>query len=237
MPLVMRRTANPSPILMAVNPRKKKRRNMAATKRKRSRASTSRKTRRSAKRTSSHGVSLRVNPRRRRRARRRNPVVARSRRRSSGRRRRNPGNLGSAVSEGINLTVAGFGVTLAAPVVNRFIGGFLPLGQFTQPVIFAITGFGVSWLASLTPFTRRFSRAAAVMGIALGATAILTPWVRKFFAGANLQGSIGMSGSRWNQRMRGIAAVTGVPPQIIPPPPAPLPANGMAGIAAYSRTY
>lgn len=213
---------------------------MAATKRRRSRASTSRKVRRS-KSTSSHGVSLRVNPRRRRRTRRRsNPgLFARSRRRVGGRRRRrNPGNIGSAVSEGINLTVAGFGVTLAAPVVNRFIGGFLPLGQFTQPVIFAITGFGVSWLANLTPFTRRFSRAAAVMGVALGATAILTPWVRKFFAGANLQGSIGMSGPRDRYgRMRGIAAVTGVPPQIIPPPPLPAASNAMSGIAAYSRTY
>lgn len=209
---------------------------MAATKRRRSRAS-SRGKRRSVKRSTSHGVSLKVNPRRRR-TRRRNPVFARSRRRVGGRRRRrNPGNLGSAVSEGLNLTVAGFGVTLAAPVVNRFIGGFLPLGQFTQPVIFAVTGFAVSWLANLTPFTRRFSRAAAVMGVALGATAILTPWVRKFFAGANLQGSIGMSGYRNNPRMRGIAAVAGVPPQIVPPPPLPAATAQMSGIAAYPRVY
>lgn len=235
MPLRMVRTANPSPILMAVNPRKKKRRNMAATKRRgKRRASTSRAKRRTT-RSTSHSIGLRVNPRRRR-ARRRNPIFARSRRRHTSRRRRNPGNIGSALTEGINLTVAGFGVTLAAPVVNRFVGGFLPLGQFTQPVIFALTGFGVSWLAGLTPFTRRFQRAAAVMGVALGATAILTPWVRKFFAGANLQGSIGMSGYRRN--MRGIAAVTGVPPNILPPPSPAVQANqAMAGIASYPRTY
>lgn len=215
---------------------------MAATKRRgRRRVSNRPKRRRIAAKSRSHGVSLKVNPRRRRTRRRSNPgLFARSRRRVGGRRRRrNPGNIGSAVTEGINLTVAGFGVTLAAPVVNRFIGGFLPLGQFTQPAVFAITGFAVSWLAGLTPFTRRFQRAAAVMGVALGATAILTPWVRKFFAGANLQGSIGMSGPRGGYRNRpsGIAAVTGVPPQLVPLPP-PAPAQGsMSGIATYARSY
>lgn len=214
---------------------------MAATKRRGSRASTHK--RRSNTRRRS--TALAVNPKRR--SRRRNPVHARSHRRGHNARhhrrrtrRRNPSAFGGAFTEALNLTIAGFGVTLAAPMVNRFVGGFLPLGQFTQPVVFALTGFGVGWLANLTTFTRRFSRAAVVMGIALGATAVLTPWVRKFFAGASFQGGVGMSGWRDRYGMRGIAAVTGTPPNILPPPP-PTPAvamnQAMSGITTYGRRY
>ena len=170
--------------------------------------------------STSHGVALKVNPRRRGRGRgrRRNPVG------------------GGVVGEAINLSLSGFAVTLAAPVVNRLVGGFLPLGQFQQPVIFAATGFGLAWVAGLTTYTRRFQRALAVMGVALGATAILTPWVRKFFGNVAINGSAGMSGYRRN--MRGIAAVTGIPPNILPPPPAmPASANGMAGISSYATRY
>lgn len=204
---------------------------MAATKRRsssRRRATDLRRPNKRRTTTASHGATLRINPRRRGR---RNPIMARRRR---GGHRRNPVG-GGVVGEAINLSISGFAVTLAAPVVNRIVGGFLPLGQFQQPVIFAATGFGLAWVAGLTTYTRRFQRSLAVMGVALGATAVLTPWVRKFFGNVSLNGSAGMSGYRRN--MRGIAAVTGIPPNILPPPPAMAPAQGMAGISSYAARY
>lgn len=212
---------------------------MAATKKRSTkRRSTRGKRRTAAKRTSSHGVSLKVNPRRR--AKRRNPVFARSRR-GRGRRRRNPVG-GGVVTEAFNYSIAGLAVAAGTPVVNRFIGGFVAgLGQFSQPVVFAVTGFGLAWVAGFTTFTRRFQRPLAVMGVSIGITTIITPWVRKLLGGVGLQAGAGMSGYRRRYgQLSGIAAVTGTPPNVLPLPaasPAVMANQNMSGIAAYARNY
>lgn len=212
---------------------------MAATKKRSTkRRSNTRGKRRTAiaKRTSSHGVSLKVNPKRR--TRRRNPVIARSRRGRG--RRRNPVG-GGVVTEAFNYSIAGLAVAAGTPVVNRFIGGFVGgLGQFAQPVVFAVTGFGLAWVAGFTQITRRFQRPLAVMGVSIGITTIITPWVRKLLSGVGLQAGAGMSGYRGRHQMRGIAAVTGTPPNILslPSPSPAVQANqAMSGIAAYGRNY
>jgi hypothetical protein len=247
MALELRRVANPvQPILALVNgPQKQKGRNMAATrKRSTKRRSSTRnprsKTRAIKKSTTRAGKAITRTTKRRS-----NPVYARSHRHRHHRsgRRRNPVGTG-VVSEAFNYSIAGFAVAAASPIVNGFIGRFLPLGQFQQPVIFAATGFGLGWLAGIGPtFTKRLQRPLAVMGVALGITAILTPWVRKLFAGVGLNAGAGMSGyrDRYGRQMRGIAAVGGVPPNIMPlPAPAPTPAMtapGMKGISAWGARY
>jgi len=170
---------------------------------------------------------LRVN--RRRRGRRPSNLVAR--------RRHRPNPVGGGVlTEAFNYSIASFAVAVAAPAVNRLVGGFLPLGQFQQPVIFAATGFGLGWLAGVTPITRRFQRPLVIVGVALGITTIITPWIRKLLSGVGISADAGMSGYR--RRMSGIAAVTGTPPNIMSlPPAAPPNGNAMRGISAIRTGY
>jgi len=240
MALVKRRVANPvQPILALVNgPRRKRKKNMAATRKRSStrrsttrRANKRRKSTSVARRTSRHALHARANPVKRRRTRRQNPVHHRRRRHG----RRNPVGAG-VFGEAINLSISGFAVTIAAPMVNRLIGGLIPLGQFQQPLIFAGTGLGLGWLAGFAPFTRKFQRPLVVMGLALGATALFTPWVRRLFSGVGINGGVGMSGYR-NRHMSGIAAVTGIPPNVmsLPAPATPAAAGGMKGIGVWGN--
>lgn len=211
---------NPGPAsLVLVNPKRGK--TMAAF---RKRASTTR--RRKA-----------VNPKRRRstavvRSRRttsafrapakRNPLMAVKRRGVS--RRRNP--VSGAIGQAIPLVGASFAITFAAPFVTGIAGRFLPLGQFTQPVVLAGTGYGLSWLAGKLGFAK-YRGPLEIMGVTLGLTALVAPYLRGFLAPSQPAAN-GMSG----RGMRGIAAVSSVPPQI-QAARAQAAGSGMKGIASY----
>ena len=225
MALVKRRVVNPTPSILAlVNGRKTKRgKTMAARKRKRT-------TRRRA-RARANPINP-VNPTRRRStkrrgrrstvyARRRNPINP-ARRRRYGRRRARP-NPAIPGGEILNFTVAGLAQGIAAPIIGGFAGRFLPFGQYNPPIITAGTGWLLSKGFELFGFTRRFSRPALIFGFAAAAMQILQPIVARTLGN-------GMGRRGYGNGMRGIAAVHGVPPHLLAPPP--IANNGVRGIAA-----
>lgn len=158
-----------------------------------------------------------------RRGRRRNPLFAKKRRSVS--RRRNP--VSGAIGQAIPLVGASFAITFAAPMVTRLVGGFLPLGQFTQPVVLAGTGYGLGWVAGKLGFGK-YRGPLEIMGVTLGLTALVAPYLRGFLAPSQPTAN-GMSG----RGMRGIAAVPFVPPQIAAARAQAANAAGMKGIASY----
>lgn len=195
-----------------------------------------------------------VNPSRRRKVRRhhrygmfthaRNPMRRHHRRHY---RRRNP--IGVSGQEIINFAIGGLGLAMFQPIVNRFIGGLLPLGQFTSPAVTALSGWGLSYIFNIFPFTKKFAHPAMILGFSTAVIQIVQPYV------SNLLGGVGaaptapiMHGwpqgySGWNPQrigamrrrgrpIRGIGVVTGIPPTITPPPmpPAPAPGGAMQGL-------
>ena len=184
-----------------------------------------------------------VNPVRRRRrstkrrrstvyARRRNPVnPVRHRRRHHRRhhRRRNP--IGGLFSRAVPLVLGSAAIGMAAPFTAQLVGRFAPqlLGTpiGAAGTTFA-TGWGLSALARMFSFTRRWADDVLLAGAILAGgqlfSAYVAPMIPRIGGGGNPTGM----GRRFG--MRGIAAVHGVPPQISPPP-APQ-NNGMQGVAA-----
>jgi len=160
-----------------------------------------------------------------RRGRRRNPLMAVKRRRRGVSRRRNP--VSGAIGQAIPLVGASFAITFAAPIVTRFVGGFLPLGQFTQPVVLAGTGYGLGWVAGKLGFGK-YRGPLEIMGVTLGLTALVAPYLRGFLAPSQPAAN-GMAG----RGMRGIAAVPSVPPQIQAARAQAANNAGMKGIASY----
>lgn len=187
-----------------------------------------------------------INPTRRRKSgtrKRRSSVFARSRRRNPinptrrrhvgrrrGRRSRNP--IGAYGGDILNFTVAGLAQGLATPIIGGFAGRFLPFGQYNAPIITAGTGWLLSQAFNMFSATRRFSKPALIFGFAAAAMQVLQPIVSRTLAGATgMSGWPNGVGSGWNRRPgmpRGIAAVTGIPPQIMPPPMPPQ--NGQTGM-------
>ena len=225
--MVTRKVANPAPSVLAlVNP--KRRKNMATKRRKRS-----------TKRRAVHHTAARKTATRRTRAHSNPPRHHRvhARRHHSPmrhhRRRRNPSAAGGEI---LNFTVAGIGLGIATPIVGGFVGRFLPFGQYNAPIL----SFGTGWLLSkafgMFGFTRRFSHASFVFGAATAAMQVLQPIVARTLVGAAPQPST-MSGPGWRRMgMRGIAAVHGIPPEIMPPPMPP-PHGGMAGVATVPGVW
>lgn len=221
---------NPGPAsLVLINP-KKRGKSMPARKR----ASTSR--RRKAVNSKRRRSTAVVRSRRtvsafrapaKRRAKHGNPLMAVKRRRRGVSRRRNP--VSGAIGQAIPLVGASFAITFAAPIVTRFVGGFLPLGQFTQPVVLAGTGYGLSWIAGkLGPTISKYRGALEIMGVTLGLTALVAPYLRGFLAPSQpAQGMAGRNG------MRGIAAIPSIPPQIQAARAQTANNAGMKGIASY----
>lgn len=217
---------NPGPAsLVLINPKRGK--SMAARKR----ASTTRRktaSRANPKRRRSTAVvrSRRTTSAFRAPAKRRNPLMAVKRRRGVSR-RRNP--VSGAIGQAIPLVGASFAITFAAPFVTGIAGRFLPLGQFTQPVVLAGTGYGLSWIAGkLGPTFSKYRGALEIMGVTLGLTALVAPYLRGFLAPSQpAQGMAGRNG------MRGIAAVPSIPPQIQAARAQAANNAGMKGIASY----
>lgn len=220
---------NPGPAsLVLVNPKRGK--TMAARKR----ASTTRrrkavnpKRRRSTAVVRSRRTASSFRAPARRRAKRRNPLMAVKRRRRGVSRRRNP--VSGAIGQAIPLVGASFAITFAAPIVTRFVGGFLPLGQFTQPVVLAGTGYGLGWVAGKLGFGK-YRGPLEIMGVTLGLTALVAPYLRGFLAPSQPAAN-GMSGR--NRFMNGIAAVPSVPPQIQAARAQAAGTSTMRGIASY----
>lgn len=158
-----------------------------------------------------------------RRGRRRNPLFAKKRRSVS--RRRNP--VSGAIGQAIPLVGASFAITFTAPIVTRFVGGILPLGQFTQPVVLAGTGYGLGWVAGKLGFGK-YRGPLEIMGVTLGLTALVAPYLRGFLAPSQPAAN-GMAG----RGMRGIAAVPSIPPQIQAARAQAANNAGMKGIASY----
>lgn len=224
MALVKRRVANPAPaVLTLVNPGRK---SMAARKR---RASTTRRRKARASNPKRRRSSVTVRARRSAasftRRKRRNPMFAKRRRRGVTR-RRNP--VSGALREALPLVGSGIAIGFALPIVNRFVGGFLPFGQFNAPVVTIGTGYGLGWLASKIGFLSRYRGSLETAGLVLGITQIVTPLLGRFMAPA--QAPQGMNGVRGRRGLNGIAAVPSLPPQIQPARPQ---AQGMRGIASY----
>lgn len=232
MTLVRRRVVNPTPaILELVNPKNERGKSMATRKRRR------RGTRRASARRNPVNP---VNPTRRRRstrrrgrrstvyARRRNPInPTRRRRRLFGRsrRRRNPMIPGGEI---FNYSIAGLAQGIFMPILNNAVGRLLPFGQYNGPALSAGTGWVLSMVFNLFGATRRFSRPALILGLSTAVIQIASPIVGRVMAGTGL-------GRRYGNGMRGIAAVHGVPPHLLPPPP---PQNGgMRGIAASATGW
>lgn len=227
--MVQIKMQNPGPAaLMVINP---KRRSKSMPARKRSttrrkvrtvhhRANPVRRTRRSLSRS----VKTRY-ARRTAHARQRNPLFAHKR-------DRNP--ISAAISEAIPLVGASFVITFAAPVVTRLVGGFLPLGQFTQPAVLVGTGYGLGWVAKkLGPTFGRYQKPLEIMGVTLGLTALVAPYLRGLLApSAPAQAQAqGMNGFRNRRGLNGIAAYPSIPAQLQAAPPSAQ--AGMNGIASY----
>ena len=223
MALVKRRVANPAPaVLTLVNPGRKSmaaRKRRATTRRRKARVSNHK------RRRSSVTVRARRSTASFTRRKRRNPIFVKHRRRGVSR-RRNP--VSGALREALPLVGSGIAIGFTLPIINRFVGGFLPFGQFNAPLVTIGTGYGLGWLASKFSFTSKYRGSLEIAGLVLGITQIVTPLLGRVMAPAAPQG---MNGVRGRRGLNGIAAVPTVPPQIQAARPQ---AQGMKGIASYA---
>jgi hypothetical protein len=235
--LVKRRVVNPAPAVLAlVNP--KKRGKKMATKKRRS-------TKRRVHHARAHNP---INPTRRHKSTKRrttkrrvyasrrnpvNPTHRRSRKRYSRRRHsflRNPLGAGGEV---LDFAGAGIGLGLFQPLVGRFIGGYLPFGQYNGAALTAISGWGLSKILEMFGFTRRFAKPARILGYSTAVIQIVQPIVARAIAGVGAAPANGMNG-RYRRGMNGIGVMTSIPPGINALPPVPGNNNGMQGVGVMT---
>lgn len=242
MALVKRKVVNPAPSVLALVNETRGRRNMPRRRGRRYRTNPRRRglhgqyarLRKTARRHGSHASLItRMN---------RKYLMSGMRRHRLHRRRHNP--LGVSGGEIANFAVGGIGLAMAQPVVNRLIGGLLPLGQFNAPVITAGTGWLLSKLFEAFHFTKRFAQPTLILGFSTAVIQVVQPYVSNLIGGgaAMPAPAPGMSGwpqgySGWNAQrigamrhrrgrpMRGIGVTTGIPPTIVPPPLPPAPTS------------
>ena len=205
-----------------------------ATRRKR------RHTRRRVHRAAAH------NPPRRRRTtthrRRRHSVFARRthnpvrhHRRRHHRRRRNP-TVRGAGGEILRYAGAGLGLGIFTPIVQRTVGGFLPFGQYNGPVITAGSGWLLSKIFEMIPFTRQLAHPTMILGFSAAVIQVVQPFVRSAIGGIGAGAPAGptMAGPMYRRGLRGIAAVPNTVPAGVPlAAPVTPPSAGMHGIASY----
>jgi len=193
-----------------------------------------------------HRAAAAHNPPRRRRTtthrRRRHSVFAKRRthnpvRHHRGRRRgrrRNPSVRGAG-GEILRFAGAGLGLGIFTPIVQRTVGGFLPFGQYNGPVITAGSGWLLSKIFEMIPFTRQLAHPTMILGFSAAVIQIVQPFVRSAIGGigAGAPANPQMAGPAYRRGLRGIAAVPNtVPPGVPLAPPAVAP-GGMQGIASY----
>lgn len=155
-------------------------------------------------------------------------------RRSARRRHRSENPLGAAGSEIINFTVAGLAQGIAQPIIGGFAGRFLPFGQYNGPIVTAGTGWVLSKVFGMFGLTRRFAHASLVFGFAAAAMQVLQPIVGRALVGVGAGAPANPTMAGPGRRMvRGIGAMTDIPPSRVLPPPsrqAGNNANTMAGV-------
>jgi len=127
----------------------------------------------------------------------------------------------------IDFAGGGIFLSLAQPFASRLLGPYAQaLGQYGGPAITALTGWGLSKLLEMFGFTRRFAKPARILGYSTAVIQIVQPLVARALGPV-----VGGQGMGWRrQGMRGIAAVHGIPPQIMPPP-MPQQQQSMGGMA------
>jgi hypothetical protein len=120
-------------------------------------------------------------------------------------------------------------IGVSVQYVNPIIARFAPQVVST-PIGVAATTFGTGWLlsqlAGAFALTRRWKDDVLLAGAVLAGGQLFTAYVAPRVGMGRRYGM----GNRYG--MRGIAAVHGVPPHILPPPPPVTNGNGMRGVAA-----
>jgi hypothetical protein len=118
------------------------------------------------------------------------------------------------------------------PFTAQIVGRFAPQLLGT-PIGVAATTFGTGWALSLLAgafnFTRRWKDDVMLAGAVLAGGQLFTAYVAPMIPRL---GGNGMGRRYYRNGMGGIAAVHGVPPQIMPPPMPQQNGNGMQGVAA-----
>lgn len=167
-----------------------------------------------------------------------NPVRASSKKRSGGSKGRRPSRprrnplMGGTGGEILSFAGAGISLGIVQPIVSNAVGRFLPFGQYNSPAITAGSGWLLSQLFKMLPFTRPLSRPTLILGVSTAVIQVVQPFVRGLIGGGAVAPS--MMGARYNRYapnyryrngMGAIGVVTDNPPRILPPPPQP-PANG-----------
>lgn len=164
-----------------------------------------------------------------------NPVRASSKKRSGRSKRtrtrrsyRNP-LMSGAAGEVLSFAGAGLGLGIFQPIVSNAVGSFLPFGQYNGPLLTFGSGWLLSWVFKLLPFTRPLSRPTFILGASTAVIQVTQPIVRNLIGNGGAAAPPLMQGPRGyyrrGQGMGAIGAVTGTPPHLVPLPPPP-PANG-----------
>jgi hypothetical protein len=163
-------------------------------------------------------------------ARRRNPINPTRRRRFGRRRRRNP-NITGVAFRAIPLVIGSAAIGMAVPFVGQIATRFAPQ-LVTTPLGAAGVTFGtgllVSMVAKAFAFTRRYADDVLLAGAVLAGGQLFTAYVAPMIRNVGL-------GRRYG--MRGIGVMTGIPPNVVLPPPPPQNGNGMQGIATRPGVY
>lgn len=165
-------------------------------------------------------------------ARRRNPIINPTRRRRRyGRRRARRNPVMGSVTRAVPIILSSPFIAALTPVAAQLVGRVAPqllatpLGTAGTTVL---TGWVLSAAMRMFPFLRRWADDMFVAGLILGGSQVIAPYAAQFLRFGNGMGRRGYG-------MRGIAAVHGVPPHLLPPPPPQN--NGMRGVAATATGW
>jgi len=131
---------------------------------------------------------------------------------------------------------AGLGLGIFTPIVQRTVGGFLPFGQYNGPIITAGSGWLLSKLFEMIPFTKALAHPTLILGFSTAVIQVVQPFVRSAIGGigAGAPANPQMAAPMYRRGLRGIAAVPNtVPPGVPLAAPAAVTSGGMHGIASY----
>jgi hypothetical protein len=138
------------------------------------------------------------------------------------------------IAGGFKLAAAGAVIGIFQPFVRSFVGQYVGASPIASAGITLGTAYALSFVAKFIPFTRKYEDDILLAGATIAAAQLISAYVQPYLKIGN---NPLMSGPRYGVRrgMRGIAAVHGIPPQIVPPP---LPPQGqMNGLAMRPGVY
>lgn len=191
---VLREVANPTPpILMVFNPSKGAKtmaRKAAAQKpaaKKKASSSSARKPKTTTRSASVREASTTANKHApKRKPKMKNPLIVY---------RTKPNSAGSDSSEVINFSVGGLAVGVVRPLIQPIVGRFIP-AQFVLPASTAIAGWGLAKGFEYFRVTKRFARAAKLVGYSTAVIALTAPFIQRWLSPMMSQAApqTGMSG-------------------------------------------